>query len=151
MLIRHLAQLTGLSTKTIRYYESIGLLPRPERLDNNYRHYPPTAADRLRFISSARTLGFSLADIAEFLQAQDNQTLPCQQVLTSLDQRLADLDKHIANLLFLRDSLTKIREVGRELPTSEQCHNQCVCYLLIVNQENGQITIQQENIQDETK
>ena len=54
MFIQELAQLTGVSTKTIRYYESIGLLPPPQRAANKYREYARAAVDRLRVIASAR-------------------------------------------------------------------------------------------------
>ncbi|MBI3734719.1 MAG: MerR family DNA-binding transcriptional regulator, partial [Chloroflexi bacterium] len=60
MVIHELTQQTGVPAKTIRYYESIGLLPRPHRAENNYRQYTPADGERLRFIASARSLGFSL-------------------------------------------------------------------------------------------
>jgi len=91
MFIHELAQLTGVSAKTIRYYESIGLMPSPERADNNYRQYSPEAVERLRFIVSSRSLGFNLTDIGEFLSARDEGTLPCQRVLNSFDKRILDI------------------------------------------------------------
>jgi DNA-binding transcriptional MerR regulator len=96
MFIHELAQASGVSAKTIRYYESIGLMPEPPRAENNYRQYPPDALERLRFIVSARSLDFSLTDIAEFLSARDEGTLPCKRVLDSIDGRIADLDRRIA-------------------------------------------------------
>ncbi len=54
MVIHKLAKQTGVPAKTIRYYESIGLLPRPKRAANNYRQYTPADGERLRFIASAR-------------------------------------------------------------------------------------------------
>ena len=88
MFIQELAQLTGVSAKTIRYYESIGLLPDPPRAENNYRQYPPEAVERLRFIITARALGFNLTDISEFLIARDKGKLPCKRILDSFDQRI---------------------------------------------------------------
>ena len=129
MFIQELAQLSGVPAKTIRYYESIGLLPEPERADNNYRQYTPEAAERLRFIVSARSLGFTLADIGQFLAARDAGTLPCKRVLDSFDQRILDIDRRIADLLALRDTLTRIQRDGANLPDDKQCDEQCVCYL----------------------
>lgn len=129
MFIQELAQLSGVPAKTIRYYESIGLLPEPERGDNNYRRYTPAAAERLRFIVSARSLGFTLADIGQFLAARDAGTLPCKRVLDSFDQRILDIDRRIADLLALRDTLTRIQRDGANLPDDKQCDEQCVCYL----------------------
>ncbi len=82
MLIHDLAKQTGVPAKTIRYYESIGLLPRPKRAANNYREYAPAEAERLRFIAGARSLGFSLADVAEILAARDDGIAPCHLPLT---------------------------------------------------------------------
>jgi DNA-binding transcriptional MerR regulator len=146
MLIQTLSQLTGVPTKTIRYYESIGLLPNPQRAANNYRQYTPATAERLRFILSARSLGFSLADITEFLTARDEGTLPCQQVLDSVDQRLAEIDRRIADLLALRDTLSRIQREGAKLAPDKKCDEQCVCYLITTHYDNGHITIQREEI-----
>ena len=129
MFIQELAKLTGVPTKTIRYYESIGLLPEPQRAENNYRQYTPEVAERLRFILTARGLGFNLADIGEFLTARDAGTLPCRRVLDSFDERINDIDQRIADLLALRDTLNRIRKDGADLPPDKQCDEECICYL----------------------
>jgi MerR family transcriptional regulator, copper efflux regulator len=144
MFIHELAQLTGVPAKTIRYYESIGLLPDPQRAANNYRQYKPDAVERLRFIVSARSLGFNLADIGEFLAARDKGMLPCKRVLDSFDQRIIDIDRRIADLLALRDTLNRIRSDGAALPPDKKCDEQCVCYLITTHQENGRIVIHRE-------
>lgn len=146
LFIHDLAQLTGVPAKTIRYYESIGILPSPQRADNNYRQYTPATAERLRFIISARSLGFSLADINEFLAARDEGTLPCKQVLDSFDQRIADIDRRITDLLALRDTLTQIRAEGEKLPPGKTCDAACICYFVTTDNISGQITIQREEV-----
>ena len=105
------------------------MLPDPERAENNYRQYTPEAAERLRFIVTARGLGFNLTDIGEFLTARDAGTLPCRRVLDSFDQRISEIDRRIADLLALRDTLQRIRSDGAALPPDKQCDEQCVCYL----------------------
>ena len=75
MLIQELAKQTGLTATTIRYYESIGLIPPPQRAENNYREYTAADVERVRFIAGARSLDFSLNDIAEFLAARDDGSL----------------------------------------------------------------------------
>ena len=135
MFIHELAKLTGVPAKTIRYYESIGLLPDPQRGENNYRQYSPDAIERLRFIVSARSLGFNLTDIGEFLTARDEGTLPCKRVLDSFDQRINEIDQRIADLLALRDTLTRVRKDGAALPPDKQCDEQCVCYLVTTSEE----------------
>lgn len=139
MRIQELSQVAGVPSKTIRYYESIGIMPPPQRGANNYRQYSPEAVERLRFIVSARSLGFSLSDIGEFLVARDAGTLPCKRVLDSFDERIKDIDRRIADLLALRDTLTQIRLDGADLPDDKKCGDDCLCY--IVN-TNAQVQIQ---------
>lgn len=130
MFIQDLAQVTGVSAKTIRYYESIGLLPKPERAENNYRQYSNDIVERLRFIVSARSLGFTLSDINDFLKARDDGTLPCHRVLDSFDQKIMEIDRRIADLLALRETIARIRKDGEALPLNKKCDEQCVCYLI---------------------
>lgn len=145
MLIRELSKRTGVSTKTIRYYESLGLLPRPPRASNNYRDYTTASLERLRFIAGARALGFGLKDVAEFLQARDDHQLPCQRVLDSLDTRISDLDRRIADLLALRETLVDIQAQAKNLPASDDCDAQCVCYLLTIERDKDEVLIQKES------
>ena len=144
MFIHELAQVSGVSAKTIRYYESIGLVPDPQRAENNYRQYAPEAVERLRFIVSARGLGFSLTDIAEFLSARDEGTLPCKQVLDSIDGRIADIDRRIADLLALRDNLSRVRADGEGIPPDKKCDDDCLCYVVTTDPQSGSVTIQRE-------
>jgi len=137
MFIHELAQATGVPAKTIRYYESIGLLPPPERADNNYRQYTFAAVERLRYIISARSLGFRLTDIGEFLAARDAGTLPYQRVMNSMDGRIADIDRRIADLLALREALNGFRSIGATLPPSKKCDESCTDYMLEKVQEHG--------------
>ena len=144
MFIQELAQASGVSAKTIRYYESIGLVPNPQRAENNYRQYAPDAVERLRFIVSARSLDFSLTDIGEFLSARDEGTLPCKQVLDSIEGRIADIDRRIAGLLALRDNLSRVQADGAGLPADKKCDDECLCYIVTTDLQNGLVTIQRE-------
>ena len=141
MIIHELAQQTGVSAKTIRYYESIGLLPHPQRAANNYRQYSPDAIERLRFIASARAFGFSLDDVSDILAARDKGIAPCQRVLDTIAQRLTAIDRRIADLLELRDSLQQLQSEGAVLPLDDVRGEHCVCYLLKTFRDNGQIVI----------
>jgi len=143
MLIKELAAKTGVSTKTIRYYESISLMPPPQRGENNYRQYTTADVERLRFIASARSLDFSLNDIAEILAARDNNIPPCEQVLDTLDRRLEEIDRRIADMLSLRDTIRQIRAEGAVLPKDDVQGEGCVCYLIKSYHHTGQVTIEQ--------
>jgi DNA-binding transcriptional MerR regulator len=130
MLIHELAQQTGVPPKTIRYYEGIGLLPPPARQANNYRQYTDAAVERLRFIASARSLGLSLDDIAKILAIRDAGIAPCDHVLARLQERLADIDRLIADMLALRDTLRELYETGATLPRDDVAFEHCVCSLI---------------------
>lgn len=142
MIIRELAAQTSVPAKTIRYYESIGLLPRPKRANNNYRQYDAEDVERLRFIASLRSLGFSLDDVAELLSARDRGIAPCQRVLDAIANRLSEIERRIADLLTLRDSLQQLHSKGTMLPLDDVRGEHCICYLLKTYRDSGQITIQ---------
>jgi MerR family copper efflux transcriptional regulator len=146
MVIHELAQQSGLSAKTIRYYESIGLLPRPKRASNNYRQYEPADLEPLRFIAGARTLGFSLEHISEILAARDNSIAPCQRVLDTIGQRINEIDQRIAALLTLSDSLHHLQSEGAGLPLDDVNGEHCICYLLKTYHGNGQLAVQKAGL-----
>lgn len=130
MLIHELAQACGVSTKTIRYYESIGLLPPPRRTDNNYRHYQPADAERLRFVVGARALGFSLDEIAEILAFRELGEAPCLYVLDRLERKAAEIETRIASLRALQRDLRHLRREAENLPTDDIEGKACVCHLI---------------------
>ncbi len=140
MLIRELAQRTGVSTKTIRYYETVGLLPRPQRASNSYRIYTEADVELLCFIAGARRLGYPLAEIAQFLAGRFNGSLPCQQVLVSLEVRLNEIEQRIEDLHVVRAALEQIREEAQSRPQPPTCDEQCVCHLLTIASLNRKPT-----------
>ncbi|MGH3981421.1 MAG: MerR family transcriptional regulator [Pseudonocardiaceae bacterium] len=71
MRIGQLAAQTGVSTKTIRYYEDIGVLHAPPRAPSGYRDYSDDAAPRLRFVRAAQSVGLTLGEIREVLAFRD--------------------------------------------------------------------------------
>src|SRR5690606_41081910 len=80
MKIGEVAERSGCHPETVRYYERIGLLPAPPRTPGGYRDYRPADADRLRFISRGRELGFSLEEIRSLLGLAEDDGLSCQDV-----------------------------------------------------------------------
>jgi len=146
MLIREVAQQAGVSAKTIRYYESIGLLPRPQRAANNYRQYAPADIESLRLIASARSIGLALDDISEIVAARDRGIAPCQRVLDTIARRLTEIDRRIADLLSLRDSLKQLHSEGTILPLDDVKGEHCICYLLKTYRDSGQVIIQKGDL-----
>ncbi len=149
MFIHELAQQAGISATTIRYYESIGLMPKPERSANNYRQYTAADVERLRLIAGARGLDVPLEDIADILRARDDDIAPCQRVLDALDQRLIEIDRRIADLLALRETLDQLKSEGAALPLDDVRGEHCVCYLLKTYRESGRVIVHREEISND--
>jgi DNA-binding transcriptional MerR regulator len=104
---------TGLSARTVRYYEELGLLPGVRRRAGGRRVYGPDEIERLRFIQRLKALGLSLADVKELnaVYAIEGST---RAMLDRLDEQLGrhveDVDGRIAELMSLRDEIDKYRE-----------------------------------------
>lgn len=98
MNISQAAEKTGLSTKQIRDYEKIGLLPEPNRTESGYRFYSEKELERLHFIHNARKVGFSLAQITELLKLNDNPNRLSRDVKQLTEQHIAELEQKIADL-----------------------------------------------------
>ncbi|MEB3753930.1 Cu(I)-responsive transcriptional regulator [Acinetobacter sp. MD2(2019)] len=98
MNIGEVAQLTGLSSKMIRYYETMGLLPNIERSAAGYRIYSAQDIKSLQFIAHARELDFSVAQIKELLALWRNQSRQSAEVKQLALQHIYQLEKRIAEL-----------------------------------------------------
>lgn len=104
----------GLNPKTIRYYESLGLLPPPQRSAAGYRLYQEQAIQRLTFIRQARTLGLRLRDIRDLLTLHDAGRSPCAAVLTLLEAQIARIDEQIRALTAVRQDLVQLHDGARQ-------------------------------------
>ena len=109
MKIGELANATGLTTKTIRYYELNRLLDEPRRTDSGYRLYDSEAVERLEFIKKAKNLGLSLEEIRDILVLYEQRLSPCVHVLALLDQKLEQVDNMISKLDEFRRELLRLR------------------------------------------
>lgn len=103
--IGELAKATGTKVETIRYYEGVGLLPKPARTPGNYRSYAPGHLMRLGFIRRARDLGFSLDEVRDLLRLSDDRDRPCGEVDAIAQTHLDDVERKIADLEKLRTEL----------------------------------------------
>lgn len=104
-----LAAQTGCHIETIRYYETIGLLPAPARTASGYRSYNDEHLRRLNFIQHARALGFSSENIQQLLQLNDtdgNHTRADVKALT--EAHIEDLTARIGDLQKIRRRLRQI-------------------------------------------
>ena len=108
MKIGDLSRATDTKVETIRYYERIGLLPKPERTGGNYRDYIPVHVERLRFIRHARGLGFEIADIRSLLTLAEDPGQDCGEADLIASGHLAAVDRKISQLELLRSELTRM-------------------------------------------
>lgn len=126
MLIGELAEQTGVSTKAIRYYESIELLAEPDRTGGGYRDYAESAVERIRFIRDAQATGLSLAEIASVLELKAAGSTSCAHTGELLERHLSELDEQIALLIKARDELAAMADRAADLdPTSCTDPNRC--------------------------
>ena len=109
--IGELAERSATSADSIRHYERLGLLPPPIRTGGGYRLFPPAALDRVRLIRSAVRVGFSLKQLAAFLQQRDVGQAPCRKVRAAAADILAAVDRQIAEL---EDSRRALRAMLHE-------------------------------------
>ncbi len=89
--IGELAQPTGTTTKTLRFYEQAGLLPEPDRTPAGCRDYDESVVDRLGFVKAAQTAGLRLAEIRDVIAAREHGGPPCSHVAALLDAHAVEL------------------------------------------------------------
>ncbi len=130
MQIKQLAALAKVSAKTIRYYESIGVLPEPERSPNGYREYEGSDVERLKLVLGARRLEFSLEDVTEILAMLDRREAPCRRVLDKLVQKADEIANRITELQRLEQELRHLHGLGQMFPTDDVDGKACVCHLV---------------------
>lgn len=106
--IGYLARETGCKVPTIRYYETIGLMPAPGRSSGNTRLYGPTHLARLNFIQHCRNLGFSQAAIRELLELAGSPDRSCEAVTEIARDHLYAVDQRIARLTALKSELERM-------------------------------------------
>ncbi len=130
MRIGELAQRLSLNPRTLRYYESIGLLAEPERTHSGYRDYSDVDLERVQFVKSAQRLGLSLDEIKEILAFKDRGELPCDYVLTVIEREAEDLNRRIREMKQLRDELKILKEKAQRIPKERLRDDACVCHII---------------------
>ncbi len=130
MKIQEFSKRTGVSAKTIRYYEEVGLLPAPDRAENNYRRYTEGDVERLRLVAGARYLDLSLDDIREILAMRDNGEAPCRTLLNRIEQKANEIKDRIWALQKLERELRELYSLGQTFPVDDVDGKNCVCHLV---------------------
>ena len=97
---------SGCNIETIRYYERIGILPKPPRSAGGHRVYGPTHLKRLSFVRRARQLGFTLDEVRGLLHLVDSGDYTCGEVRAITLAHLQEVQAKLADLERLRDVLS---------------------------------------------
>jgi Cu(I)-responsive transcriptional regulator len=107
------SDLSGVPSKTIRYYESIGLIPTAIRAENGYRDYAQDDVETLRFINRARRLGFSVKDVGNLLGLWGDRGRTSADVKAVALRHIDEIDERINELKSIRQTLAHL---------TDQCH-----------------------------
>jgi Cd(II)/Pb(II)-responsive transcriptional regulator len=121
MRIGEVAERTQTPVDTIRYYERLGLLPKPGRTASNYRAYTPGQVERLNFIRRCRGLDMSLEEIRALLVFCDQPQRHCRSVNEVLDEHIRHVEDRISQLQRLARELQQLRGVCRAPGTAGDC------------------------------
>ena len=127
--IAEVAERTGFSTPTLRYYEGIGLLPPAERTPAGYRVYDDRAIERLAFIARAKQLGCTLEEITDLADAWDiDECAPIKHRLRAMvAAKLADTEARIAELTTFAAELRATARTLESAPVDGRCDDTCGC------------------------
>lgn len=121
MKIGELAQLTGMSVETIRFYEREKLMPAPARSIANYRIYSTEHVDRLTFVRHCRSLDMALKEIRMLLRFMDAQRGDCGKVNELVEAHIQHVTKRIRELKALQRDLQRLRSLCGQSREAKNC------------------------------
>jgi MerR family transcriptional regulator, copper efflux regulator len=113
MLINELSKKSGLSVHTIRFYEKSGLLEGKQDetvRSNNYFHYDDVAVEKLEFISDAKSVGFTIKEIGQIIDAWYNKKYSKSQKLNILDEKLISLEQKMKEMKDMKKQLLQFKD-----------------------------------------
>lgn len=140
MNISQAAKATGLSSKTIRYYEQQGIIPAAQRTANGYRFYGTSQLEMLSFIKRARGMGFSLEQSRELLQLSRDPSRTSAEVKQKAEQHIDQIDQQIEQLQQMRSVLSA---------AVEHCRGDENAECPILDQLNGSRDAQRVSLSEE--
>jgi len=117
--IGKLSDISGFSTDTIRYYEKMGVLGKPERAANGYRVYGQDTLNILLFIKRAKVINFTLEEIKLLLTMNDNNDAVCGEVLEMVTEKMSAFKRQIEDTQIALSALEQFAHdcPGGKVPT----------------------------------
>ena len=135
MKVTDLARKLSITPDSVRYYTRIGLLNPRKNHTNGYRDYSQRDELRLKFILSARHLGFSIDDIKQIIGIANQGKTPCPFVRELIVRRLAETEEKFRSIVKLREQMDLALRQWKEEPDKEPTADM-ICHL-IENFEHG--------------
>jgi DNA-binding transcriptional MerR regulator len=121
MKIGELAQRSGLSASSIRFYEAQGLIPKVERLGNGYRRYPPQVLQTLNIIRSAQQAGFSLEELKQLLPTAGTGEFKHEELVEGLTRKLEQIEVMQQQLAQSKARLLEVIDSIQSRPEGMSC------------------------------
>jgi len=134
--VTQLARRFHVSADTIRHYTKLGLLTPNRDPDNGYRYYRPEDESRLRFVLSAKKLGFGLRDIQQILSVAEVGDAPCPLVRELIEQRIVQVRQEISDAQLLMMEMDDAIRHWRRLPDKAPSASS-ICHLIDAWQERA--------------
>ena len=119
MRVGEAAERAGVNVETLRYYERRGLLPEPKREPSGHRRYDEETVRFLRAIKEAQAVGFTLAEIAEYLRVSRRSGSPSEALRVRMAAKIDEIDSRIAGLQRMREELARV--VGCACDSLDHC------------------------------
>jgi MerR family copper efflux transcriptional regulator len=113
MLINELSKRTGITAHTIRFYEKSGLIKgkRDENVKtNNYFHYDEETVEKLELVRDAKSVGFTISEISQLMDAWYNNKMSVSEKLKVLDEKLLSIDDRIKQLKEMKKMISQFKK-----------------------------------------
>lgn len=129
MRVGELAKCFNVTPDTVRYYTRVGFLKPNRNGINGYKEYGKTDLQRLRFILSARQLGFTIEDITIILKEADHGKSPCPITRQLLETRLQETEQRFLEMVTLRDKMKSAVQQWQDKPDKTPSGHM-ICHLI---------------------
>ncbi|WP_234121376.1 MerR family transcriptional regulator [Clostridium hydrogenum] len=126
--VGELSKIVNMNIETIRYYEKINLIPKPEKFENGYKKYSEMYVYKLKLIMKAKSYGFTLHEIANFLCEVSNNGIEGMGFNEIIENKVKEVDEECKKLIHKKEMLIEFQSEIEELT--------CPVLNKIINEKN---------------